>query len=295
MNTIKKTSTAKRKLPNPPKPKTYTIRQLSEHWKGWSESEIEGFIRDGYLKEAFDAAELGHKICDVNGCPLSDFYLYKCKAGPEKSNDGRDIRSVLMECVDPKVKDNVIKSPKDKENIILGSDVIFLYMPKSEKAIEKLENKSFNYVHFFYDLDGSLLIPLFKGGPFISGVEDGYHMPYVSIPKDLFDLLIIPREEVERFENEHKQPSGKVVTKRQKYILEIMKKDLNLDFGNLPYSPTRAGIKNKVWEIFDKKFEENFERYEQRRNAFDLAWEPLFTVNGTTKMYEPTSALKALL
>ena len=196
MATTKTSSAPKTKRPKTPAPKTYTIKRLVKRWERWEydEEDIKGFIEDGHLKQAFDTVRLDANLSSPF-FRLRDIHFYKHHV---ESGELLKIeqQSTLEELVDSVTENDLIPCSKIK----------FLYLPKdvSAKSIGK-RGEDCDWIHFFYDVNGNQLIPTHNRNieSMLSGKTE-YHINSLPIDKHLFEeLLIIPLEEVERFENEN--------------------------------------------------------------------------------------------
>lgn len=261
--TSSKSPVSKTKRPKTPTPKTYTIKQLAGRW-GYEEFEIESYIMDGHLKEAFDIDRLNANL-SVPYFKLRDLLFYKHYVGDAELLKVNKNNSTLDE----------IMGTVEEDNIIPCSELDFLYLPKPEDAFTRSPREKWDWVRFFYDSDGNQLIPIRKGSPPLQKKSnDGYHIQFVPIDKHLFEeLLIVPLEEVDRFEIEYKIGEKKKLPKNGKKILDILD-EMKQHPRRLPLKDKQSGkygIKNDVRQIYLKRYKND----DKVEDQFDDAWEAL--------------------
>lgn len=303
------TRTTTTKSLNLPELEEFSKELLAERW-GCRVSLVEAYIRSGQLKQAVatfhnpglwsDREFYKYKIDDKEReadvkkrydelYPNTQknltneelqFHVHVIRPDALRHADVIHIECLLDVIENEKQLDDYLH-PIANENIV--SCPKYLYVTR--EMLKKYPVKD-DYIraYNFYDLDGNVLIPISTHIPTYD--DNNYRIDSLLIK---LDSLIIPLEEVKRFENISKKITVKNKSnkkeRRQEYILEIMENP-NFDIENLPYNPGKKGVKEEVWKIFDKNYMETFEKPKQRRGAFDRAWESLFKVNHRTKMYE---------
>ena len=183
-----------------PDPEAYTKEQLAERWE-CDLSLIESYIKSGKLKQGFDTR------IEYNG--LRNLNFYKCEAGDEELLNTIKNHKALSEFVNPVIQEKIIPCPNH------------LYIPFMRNSTMRLIEESVMLelilkicmmprimVRYFYDLEGNALIPMSKKG-------------VVSFPmvNPRFELLSVPLESVEQFENECR------VIERQENIPSVTQKE----------------------------------------------------------------------
>lgn len=215
----------KRKPLKQPKPKTFTDKQLEE-WYGWSQADIESYVRTGKLRQAFDTATRPD---------LRDSVFYKCEADDKQLLDAIKDLEPLSAFTSSIIQENFISCPP------------YLYLPIAFESFEfcrewmmstliiygelpeELLDQSI-LLRYFYDFEGNALIPM---------LDD----KLIGFPMVKFQFrrqLIFPIKEVEKFRIEN-TPERKGKGDREKTkilkdeIIEIIK-DLGYDPKSFPHS-----------------------------------------------------------
>lgn len=247
-----------------PEPKIFTRAQLAKRWK-CGLPKIGGYIRDGQLKEGFDTfnADYGE---------LRQRCYYKCDAEDEQLLNDINHEEPLSAFVDSVIPENIVSCPRYLYKPIMPNATCY-YKPElnQESVWEGITKTMYTLMHiqkyimfcYFYDLNGSALIPI---------EEDNSHISFPSITKEC--RLVIPFEEVERFEIKNKlKRKGKqapsVTIERKRVILEIIR-----ECGHDPmaFPPTPSGKRGAKTEVRDIYLERHGKT---QRNPFDKAWEQL--------------------
>lgn len=239
-------STTKKTLPPKQQPKTFTIEELAEYWR-WSVSEVTRHIRDGHLKRTL--------VTDTRPDLLRDCRLYRCDEDTRllfrELEDEMPSGEHLLQCIWEGTPLNHFVDPVIPKNIIHCSDYEYLYIP-GDKALEVTVNKE-HKVRYFYDLDGSLLIPIIDGTPHY---EDEDCIDFVGIEKHIYDSPLISFEAVERFmvENTAKRKDkegtdAETIKDRQRRIVKIIRR-LKKNPEHLLDERGENHIKDKVRKIY---------------------------------------------
>lgn len=207
--------------PNLPDQETFTREELSQRWK-CDTSKIDAYIRSGQLKQALPPpAKHALQKWIFYQCakdePLSDVVR---DAKPTDADDSNEWLLDLIEDGEPLEK---YVGKVAQEKIISRPE--YFYVPNAEGAIIKAHgtNGAYHSARFFYDLHGNPLIPIWDE-------EDGYQVCFALVKKRFLDSLIIPLEEVKRFERENnigqksKRKSSGVID-RQEEKLEQERED----------------------------------------------------------------------
>ena len=123
------------------KQETFTVEELAERWN-CSVDEVEGYIRSGKLRTAFDTSKPEHAL-------LRELDYYKCEADEQLLKSLQNGKP-LSEVVDLVRQENFVPCPK------------YLYVPVEESATISGPSKEHITFRYFYALDGDVLIPIRK-------------------------------------------------------------------------------------------------------------------------------------
>ena len=168
-----------------PDQETYTRGELAKRWK-CEPSKIDAYIRTGQLKEALPPTARNH---------FFQYYFYKCSHSEP-----------LSDAVRPPAADDGYKwllmvieegEPLEKYVRVAGEKIIqrkYLYLPPEDEEDAVIERPTSKLIRYFYDLEGNALIPVAE--------DDGWPICFAPVDKHHFNSLIIPLEEVKRFESE---------------------------------------------------------------------------------------------
>ena len=207
---------------------------------GWSNSRIDGYIRNGQIRRAFDTTNRDKHLCD--------WKYYKCNLGNERlSAMSRD--DALSDFVDPIIEENFISCPR------------YLYLPEPRPIRipdpKMLEGTIFHWIFVhdvpeellsgtwvmlshFYHFDGDVLLPVEDGGIIF---------PLVKLEE--FELLEFPLEEIERLKQKNHKRRGKkspsVTIAHKKEVYRIITEEFKIDSQKIPYpGDGRAGIASRL-------------------------------------------------
>ena len=172
---------------NLPDQKTYTREELARRWN-CDISEVNAYIRTGQLKVALPRAARKE---------IESYYFYKCSHIEPLSDSVRppiddDSYERLLEIIED-------GEPLEKYVRVAGEKIIrreYLYLPPEEEKDAFIERANSKEIRYFYDLEGNALIPVAE--------DDGWPICFAYVEKHHFDSLIVPLEEVKRFEHENK-------------------------------------------------------------------------------------------
>ena len=202
-----------------PDTETFTRDELAIRWE-CDISPVDRYVQEGQLKEALPPATreglhdwIFYRCSEIE--PLSDAFR---QGKLIDEDDGREWLLKFIEHGEPLEKyigrerqEKIIHCPKH------------LYMPIQGNAIINRDDQDYSMVRYFCDLHGDALIPLDEA-------EDGYRICFAPIKKAYLDSLIVPIEEVRRFEKKHRTRKEEVenvppVTDRQEKIAEKKRED----------------------------------------------------------------------
>ena len=193
---------------NFPDQKTYTRKELSQRWEG-DLSKIDAYIRTGQLKAALPPVAIKS---------LRKWVFYRCHNN-EKFNED-EINVGLLDIIEDgeTFEKYAGKIGQGKITSFPG----YLYVPIDDNAIIEEPEKDYILVRYFYDLEGNALI-------MVEDAESEYEICFAPIKKEHLDSLIIPLEEVKRFERENnitqKSKQTPFVVERQEEITKQNRED----------------------------------------------------------------------
>ena len=222
--------------PNLPDQETFTREELSQRWK-CDTSKIDAYIRSGQLKQALPPPAR-HALREwifyqcTKDEPLSDVVRH---AKPIDADDSNEWLLDLIEDGEPLEK---YVGKVAQEKIISRPE--YFYVPNAGGAIIKAHgtNGAYQSARFFYDLHGNPLIPIWDK-------EDGYQVCFVLVKKRFLDSLIVPLEEVKRFECENnigqksKRKSSGVIDRQEE------KPEQKQEDSNSPPPPSKTANEEK--------------------------------------------------
>ena len=117
----------------------FTIEQLAQRWN-CSVDEVEGYIKSGKLRTAFDTSREEH-------AHLRSVDYYKCEPDARLLNAIQNGKA-LSEFVDLVIQEKIIPCPD------------YLYVPTEEGAIIDGTDEDHKMFRYFYHFDGDVLIPI---------------------------------------------------------------------------------------------------------------------------------------